>query len=301
MPRNYPRVSASPPDRAPAKLLAFGEHTVLHGSSAYAVPLRRFGARLGLGEGASARSETFVAWRRYAAARPGLGEALDLAAWAREAPRLALASDIPQGYGLGSSGALTALVYRRYARATGEPDREVLARLEGFFHGRSSGLDPLVSLLDAPVVVRAGGEAEGVPEGASLLPRLTPAGRWFLLDSGVPRAGGEAIARFGERCADAAWRGEVLAPMVGCVDALVTGAVAGAAGGLAPKLRTLSALQREHLRFLIPDDVGERWGRWLAEDAAWLKLCGAGGGGVFLGYAPRGELPDGGGLEVSGL
>ena len=280
-----------PPDYAPAKLLVFGEHTVLHGSRAYAVPLRRFGAYLRLGEGPSAASETFLAWHRYAAARPGLAEALDLGAWAREAPRLTLASDIPRGYGVGSSGALTALAYRRYAYAKTAPSREVLAALEGFFHGSSSGLDPLVSLLDAPVIVRPGGQVAHVPEGAALLPRLTPAGRWFLLDSGGPRAGGEAIAGFGERCADDRWRREALAPMVARVDALVAGAAAGASEGLAAQFRELSALQVGHVGFLVPDGVARWWRRWLAGDAAWLKLCGAGGGGFFLGYAPGGEVP----------
>lgn len=273
---------------APAKLLLFGEHTVLHGSRAYAVPLRRFTARLTTD---GTQASLFAAWHAYAVSRPALAAALDLDAWSAAVPTLGIDSDIPRGYGLGSSGSLTALVWERFASAPLDADharlRGLLGELEGFFHGTSSGLDPLVCHLRCPVVVGSGGSAVALPQNEPTLPQPTSGGRWFLYDSGHRRDGGAAIARFSESCQREAWRRDVLDPMWAQVDALVDyAALRSRPSEAVAAMRTLSRLQLNHLGFLIPGHVQPDWSRWLAEDHAYLKLCGAGGGGYFLGYAP---------------
>jgi len=71
-------------------------------------------------------------------------------------------SSIPQGYGVGSSGALVAAFYDKYAQhkitILENLTREKLLKLkvifsemESFFHGKSSGLDPLNSYLSIPI------------------------------------------------------------------------------------------------------------------------------------------------------
>ena len=67
-------------------------------------------------------------------------------------------SSIPQGYGVGSSGALVAAIYDKYAinkvtvleNLTREKLlklKQIFSAMESFFHGKSSGLDPLNSYL----------------------------------------------------------------------------------------------------------------------------------------------------------
>ena len=67
-------------------------------------------------------------------------------------------SSIPQGYGVGSSGALVAAIYDKYAsdkitileNLTREKLlilKSIFSKMESFFHGKSSGLDPLNSYL----------------------------------------------------------------------------------------------------------------------------------------------------------
>ena len=62
-------------------------------------------------------------------------------------------SSIPQGYGVGSSGALVAAIYDKYAfnkitvleNLTREKLltlKSIFSNMESFFHGKSSGLDP---------------------------------------------------------------------------------------------------------------------------------------------------------------
>lgn len=292
--------------RFPAKLLLLGEHTVLHGGAAYALPLRRYTAAIGLPEeippdpdsGRSRPRLDFAAWAAFAktrihAAAPAetLTAQLDLDRWTSEAPGLRVDSDIPVGYGLGSSGALTAALVARYGRPAGADAPlestlpPLLALLEAYFHGRSSGLDPLVSYLGRGVTVAPSGDfaASAAP---SLLPRAAAGGdAWFLLDSGRPRAGRDTIARFGESCERAPWRTDVLTPMLALVGDLI--AEHQRSGTLdVPALRELSALQARHLGFLIPAEVAHAWSVLAQAGLAYLKVCGAGGGGYFLGYAP---------------
>src|SRR5699024_9525022 len=75
-------------------------------------------------------------------------------------------SSIPQGYGIGSSGALVAAVYDKYAnnkitvlenltRDKLIQLKKVFAEMESFFHGTSSGLDPLNSYLSLPILINS--------------------------------------------------------------------------------------------------------------------------------------------------
>src|SRR6056300_1482165 len=68
-------------------------------------------------------------------------------------------SSIPQGFGVGSSGALVAAIYERYAtdkiEFSGQPIsgeisdlKKIFGQMESYFHGKSSGLDPLICYLN---------------------------------------------------------------------------------------------------------------------------------------------------------
>ena len=113
-------------------------------------------------------------------------------------------SSIPQGYGLGSSGALVASFYDRYAlekitvveNLTKEKLiklKEIFAEMEGFFHGKSSGLDPLNSYLSLPILINSSENIQptGIPSQ-----NLDGKGAVFLLDSGSSRETGPLISIF---------------------------------------------------------------------------------------------------------
>ena len=85
-------------------------------------------------------------------------------------------SSIPQGYGVGSSGALVAAIYDQYAlhkitvleNLTREKLlklKTIFGRMESFFHGSSSGLDPLNSYLSLPILINSKDHIEpaGIP------------------------------------------------------------------------------------------------------------------------------------------
>ncbi len=85
-------------------------------------------------------------------------------------------STIPQGYGVGSSGALVAAFYDRYGKnkitvlenLTKDKIltlKDVFSKMESYFHGNSSGLDPLNSYLSLPILIRSKTSIEttGIP------------------------------------------------------------------------------------------------------------------------------------------
>ena len=101
-------------------------------------------------------------------------------------------SSIPKGYGVGSSGALVASIYDKYAldkitvleNLTKEKLiilKKIFSKMESFFHGRSSGLDPLNSYLSLPILINSANNIEtiGIPSQ-----KQNGKGAVFLLNSG---------------------------------------------------------------------------------------------------------------------
>lgn len=265
-------------DRAyPAKVLLFGEHTVLRGGSGLAVPYPRFALRwkhgtpdrrlIDLAEGLEEPN-----WWRY----------LDLTTFRQAVTNgWFLEGNIPLGYGLGSSGAVCAAIFDRfrvsdYYPAT-EALRRTLAKLEGHFHGESSGTDPLVSYLDQPVLLGDGSPRE------VLLPDNWQR-NFFLYDTGKERQATPFIRTFTERY-DGGEGPTIKRDWTAAADAAVSALIDGDRSTLKQRFREISTYQLAHFSDFIPESLHDRW----QTDAYALKLCGAGGGGMMLGWTDNRE------------
>jgi mevalonate kinase len=273
------------------KLLLFGEHTILRGSKALARPLPLYSGHWAYSEAiAPAHSlEGYVAHLYKQEKTEGLLAKLQLSAFEREVNKgLYFASDIPVGYGAGSSGALCAAVYERFASnpiGRGEEERYTLlksqlAQLESYFHGASSGTDPLICYLNRPVVL--------FPDGHVLrisLPLAARAqGHFFLLDTGLSRKTGGLVGYFLKQCELPAFAAAVSEALVPATEAAIESYLAADGHLLAQAIRRLSALQLEYLEALIPTAYRQLWAAGLDSGDFAFKLCGAGGGGFILGY-----------------
>jgi len=133
--------------------------------------------------------------------------------------------------------------------------QEVLGTIESYFHGKSSGFDPLISYLSKSVRVK-GGNASIVE-----IPKEVPCS-FSLFDSGIVRSGKDAILLFQEKVKQDASFNTVL--------------------DIKKTIRKLSKLQREHFDFLIPSVVKKQWDECLRNENKAMKLCGAGSGGYFI-------------------
>ena len=261
------------PAAYPAKVLLLGEHTVLRGGRGLAVPYPAFALQWVNGKEADPRLQDFAAYLRREALpidHDRLGH--DLAGGLR------LNGNIPTGYGVGSSGAVCAAVFDRYGTADEFPDlralRQLLARMEGYFHGSSSGTDPLVAYRQEAILLGENGTAETVP-----LPSHW-ATNWFLLDTGITRNAGPLIERFlaaytkNPDAIQTGWREPA--------DRAITALVRGRSDELYAEVARVSEFQLARFPEFIPRDYHATWN---GGDAYRLKLCGAGGGGMLLGLA----------------
>ncbi|MEM9849977.1 MAG: mevalonate kinase, partial [Bacteroidota bacterium] len=139
----------------PAKLILFGEYTVLLGGRALAMPLQQFKAYW---DRSVLETDTRISgFFEYLLTNDSLKDLFDAAKMKSDlGAGLVFQSDIPLGYGLGSSGALCAATYDTYA-LTKSTDlhllKKQLADMEAHFHGASSGTDPLICYLNQTLLL----------------------------------------------------------------------------------------------------------------------------------------------------
>jgi len=201
-------------------------------------------------------------------------------------------STIPQGFGVGSSGALVAAVYFKYADNRIESDsimdqdnlsvlKSTLAKLESYFHGKSSGLDPLICYLNLPILIKGQGDLDAVG-----LPVENSEGKGaiFLMNSGSPGKTQNMVSIFLNRLKEEGFRNMVRTELKKQNDACVQSFLKGEPKQLLQNVKGLSKLLLDNFKPMIPDHFQELWQKGLDTNAYYLKLCGSGGGGFVLGF-----------------
>ncbi len=201
-------------------------------------------------------------------------------------------SSIPQGYGVGSSGALVAAVYDKYAynkitileNLTREKLlilKAIFAEMESFFHGKSSGLDPLNSYLSLPILINSKDNIE--PAG---IPSQTQYGKGavFLLDSGITGETAPMVHIFMENMKNEGFRKMLKDQFVKHTDACVEDFLKGDVKSLFSNIKQLSKVVLDNFKPMIPKEFQTLWKKGIDTDAYYLKLCGSGGGGYMLGF-----------------
>ncbi len=201
-------------------------------------------------------------------------------------------SSIPQGYGVGSSGALVAAIYDKYAHnkitVLENLNQEKLLKLketfsimESFFHGKSSGLDPLNSYLSLPILINSKDNIE--PAG---IPSQTTSGKGavFLIDSGIVGETAPMVNIFMENMKQEGFRRMLKNRFIKHTDACVDNFLKGDFSKLYSSVKSLSKVVFENFKPMIPQHFHELWKKGLDTNTYYLKLCGSGGGGYMLGF-----------------
>jgi mevalonate kinase len=201
-------------------------------------------------------------------------------------------SSIPQGYGVGSSGALVAAIYDKYAfnkitvleNLTREKLltlKNVFSNMESFFHGKSSGLDPLNSYLSIPILINSKDniEATGIPTQS-----LTGKGAVFLLDSGIVGETAPMVTIFMEKLKEEGFRKMLKSQFIKYTDACVENFLGGDIKSLFENTKKLSKVVLNNFKPMIPEQFHALWQNGIDTNDYYLKLCGSGGGGYILGF-----------------
>ena len=276
----------------PAKILLFGEHTVNLGSQALAMPLNLYAGHWAFSDEKNKGDETpyfnrdkwtdrLMEFAAYLTASP-LFIKLDVARFKQElSAGLYFASDIPIGYGVGSSGALVAAIFDRYCMVREGKDltmlKKTLAQMEGFFHGTSSGTDPLICYLNSAVVIN---EKE---IKRTELPEMKKPYSLFLLDTKIERSATPFIDYFLEKNKDALFQKKINNHYLPIVDQAIDCFVKGNWEQLFNAFNLISEFQFLFLKKMIPTNFFNIWQSGMDSDFFKLKICGAGGGGFILG------------------
>ena len=201
-------------------------------------------------------------------------------------------SSIPQGYGVGSSGALVAAIYDKYAtnkitvleNLTREKLlqlKSIFSNMESFFHGKSSGLDPLNSYLSLPILINSKNniEATGIPSQSA-----TGKGAVFLLDSGIVGETAPMVNIFMENLKDQGFRKMLKSQFIKYTDSCVENFLQGDINALFKNTKELSKVVLSNFKPMIPEQFHQIWQNGIETNDYYLKLCGSGGGGYILGF-----------------
>ena len=199
-------------------------------------------------------------------------------------------SNIPQGYGVGSSGALVAAIFEKYSVTKRNPEtiskdelkslRSIFGLMESYFHGKSSGIDPLICYMNLPILIE---NRESVDK-VSIPQSVAGKGAIFLIDSGMTGETGPMVQIFFEKMKTEGFRKTLKEEFIrynnACIDAFLK-------KDMNPFFRNLKKLSNwayEHFRPMIPESLFNVWKKGLDSNAYYLKLCGSGGGGYILGF-----------------
>ena len=276
-----------------SKILLFGEYGIIKDSRGLSIPYNFYNGALKIDESLTkAHRESNQNLERFSIYLENLQtDNAKLVSFDIE-KGLYFDSSIPQGYGVGSSGALVAAIYDKYASdkitVLENLTREKLLKLktifssmESFFHGKSSGLDPLNSYLSLPILINSKDHIEpaGIPSQLR-----DGKGAIFLLDSGKTGETAPMVQLFMEKMKEEGFRKMVKNQFVKHTDACVSDFLQGNINSLFSNVKKLSKVVLDNFKPMIPNEFHTLWKKGIETNAYYLKLCGSGGGGYMLGF-----------------
>ena len=280
-----------------SKILLFGEYGIIKDSKGLSIPYNFYNGALKKDENPSEEAiKSNKSLKRFASHIQGINN--DIARFDHERllkdvnSGMYFDSSIPQGYGVGSSGALVAAIYDKYAfdkitvleNLTREKLltlKTVFSAMESFFHGKSSGLDPLNSYLSIPILINSKDniEATGIPSQST-----TGKGAVFLLDSGIVGETAPMVNIFMENLKEEGFRKMLKTQFVKYTDACVENFLHGDVKSLLENTKQLSKVVLNNFKPMIPEQFHQIWQKGIDTNDYYLKLCGSGGGGYILGF-----------------
>jgi mevalonate kinase len=283
-----------------SKILLFGEYGIIEDSKGLSIPYNFYNGALKVDENNSDEAvQSKASLKRFVTYLETLQNdqpnlvTFDLTALNKDTEAgMYFDSSIPQGYGVGSSGALVAAIYDKYAQnkitvlenLTREKLlqlKNIFSQMESFFHGKSSGLDPLNSYLSIPILINSKDniEATGIPTQS-----LNGKGAVFLLDSGIVGETAPMVTIFMENLKDNGFRTMLKNQFVKYTDACVENFLGGDMKSLFENTKKLSKVVLSHFKPMIPEQFHGIWQKGIDTNDYYLKLCGSGGGGYILGF-----------------
>ena len=281
-----------------SKILLFGEYGIIKNSKGLSIPYNFFKGGLKIrnfeNDTEKESSINLIDFKNYLKTTDSAIVVFDFVKLEKDLKNgMFFDSSIPQGYGVGSSGALVAALYDRYAlnkitvlENLTKPKiltlKNLFSKMESFFHGKSSGLDPLNSYLSLPILIHSKNEIEttGIPSQTS-----NGKGAVFLLDSGTSSETAPMVDLFFKSMKNKNYNKIIKENFIKTTDDCVEDFLNGDFNSLFKNMKILSKFVLENFKPMIPKDFHQLWKKGIESDDYFLKLCGSGGGGYILGFS----------------
>ena len=259
----------------PSKLLLFGEYLILNQGSALSIPYSTYSLEVTSKSENNLLDEVIEQLFFHAKQKSEFKNRIFEHTLEKFQKEISLVSNIPQGYGIGSSGAIVAFFYDYFIEKK-ESDlfqlKFELALLEDFFHSKSSGVDPLTSYLNQGIVIKSN-EIFKFKIDPDFLSKFD------LIDSNKNRIAKDAISKYHH------WQSSSenkvrLEESIKINNQIVSEVFENKYP--LELIKCLSQWQFENWKFLIPNAIQDEWEAGLRSGSFFYKLCGAGDGGFFL-------------------
>lgn len=263
-----------------AKILLFGEHLVNLGSDALSIPYEKFSGKLIKTDSLDSRLNPFLDFLKSSQF-----DFLDNTKLSKVSG-LEFSSNIPEGYGCGSSGAIVSACYAHF-RTDDVNDSKVLknrfSMMEAFYHGKSSGTDPLISYFNSPIKFNADSNIQKLPELNFTLEEYS----LILVDSGHSREGKKYIKWFMNNCEDEEFKSILTKELLPASQTCISTLLKNDEDNFKNSFEIISRFQLEHMDKMIPEHMKKLWIKGFESGKLYLKVCGAGGGGFFIGLLKK--------------
>ncbi|MBU86459.1 MAG: mevalonate kinase [Flavobacteriaceae bacterium] len=280
-----------------SKILLFGEYGIIKNSKGLSIPYNFFKGGLKLGdlsnESIKESNKTLNGFADFLfKIKSPLVEFENIKIKEDLRKGMYFDSTIPRGYGVGSSGAIVAAFYEKYAlnKITVLENltkvklltlKKIFSEMEAYFHGTSSGLDPLNSYLSLPILIQSKNNVEttGIPSQIK-----KGKGAVFLIDSGESSQTAPMIEIFLNSMKNKKFNKVMREEFIKITDSCVENFLDANFKSLLLDIKKLSSVVFKYFKPMIPSQFHEVWKRGIESNDYFLKLCGSGGGGYILGF-----------------
>lgn len=275
-----------------SKVLLFGEYSIIKGSNGLAIPLSKYFGKLSFSEGVEKSSRLSLKdLSEYLSNSSILSRNIDTDKFQKDVENgLYFDSNIPQGYGVGSSGALCASIYERYGNnfcrnSDFSKDQlrftqDLMALMESFYHGSSSGIDPLISYVNRAVMIEGRNNLSIID-----IAQFDQVGKFYLIDTGQSRSTSPLVHEFMRMCDDSNFMKNFMS-LKEATNNAIESLMNCNSDELVKFFSEISRFQYLHMQNMIPKGFRDLWLTGLESKNFFMKLCGAGGGGFLLLYCP---------------
>ena len=273
-------------DRYYSKVILFGEYSMIFDATALMIPLKRFSAQWQLPQSRNLAAslpsnQSLKRFREYVSDNEALAHTIDLQSLTKDLDDgLFLASNVPSGYGLGSSGTLVAAVYDRYAVQKTDDYlqlKSLFSLMESHFHGSSSGIDPLQCYLGKPFKI--------TPKNVEILKDglFNNDIHICLIDTKIKSNTKPLVNHFKAQRENPDFLSRFHTEYLPYVNACIETMISGDKDLFFKSLKQLTKGQLEFLRPMITDNTLDLFTMDFSSNFG-VKISGSGGGGYVLGF-----------------